>query len=363
MGIVACCCSSSYCPSLSADGGLPLRGTGLLRAPLRSGRCAARSAPLRIPALFGLRPARSACTPRTTDRAGAGLARWLRSVTACACLRTSHNWRLFAVRHPVARSLLAGRSASPNNPSYVLAALRASTPARTRRASPPPPRQPGADPPVVPSGRQVSRPAVAGLPAAHHLHRPPLVATHEASAGQTPRPALSPSGHPRRSPSLVMSPGPLSQAGMVAPLQVSSPTASRSVCRRGGTACRFAQAVRRHVPRPPTLRAPQGARSPALLPGCRGHRHGWSRGQRCFGCQCQQGRGRGRAGRGGGLCHVRLLQNCGRSPHPPLSRGARGLGSKSTPALRPSVFFRCGVKGAPLRCPASPTLAPGGDWG
>lgn len=53
----------SACSTCGADslGGLPLRGTGLLRAPLRSGRCAAPAVPshpcpLRAPLAGGARP-------------------------------------------------------------------------------------------------------------------------------------------------------------------------------------------------------------------------------------------------------------------------------------------------------------------
>lgn len=62
-----------------------------------------------------------------------------------------------------------------------------------------------------------------------------------------------------------MSPGPLPQAGAQLTPQSASPTASRSGWSMWAHGLRFAPAMPRHGPRPPTLRgAPTGARSPAL---------------------------------------------------------------------------------------------------
>jgi len=88
----------------------------------------------------------------STVRAGAGLAWRLRSVTSRACLRTLHN------APDIICSPASGRrlpTAGPQIMGVMYKALRASTPARTRRASPPPPRQPGADPPAPLGGRKV----------------------------------------------------------------------------------------------------------------------------------------------------------------------------------------------------------------
>lgn len=221
-------------------------------------------------------------------------------------------------------------------------------------------RQASAAPQVRAHRPQSSRPATAGLPAAHHRRRSAVSALRSASPV---RPAV------RRAPGARLVHAPVSPPGarhVTRPAIAGRRTAHQHVSQPHRFAvglvvvgARLPLRSSHAPPRPPpahSARCPGGRAQPRLVCGCRGH--GCSR---CSSAAASVGSGAiggdvvGLGVSGGGACCTAGKPWALPTPAP-VAGGSGAGGQRPPPALRPSVFVWRGVKGSRLRRPAPPAL-------